>query len=157
MNQSTPCSHPPYLIHHYILLVLVLNSAWTYPFLSTFATTTYNKKPSSFIYMTTIANWLVWGPLPWLLYYPSATQWPVIFKMQPYLCHSSAVHVALRIKNKIFNWPIKEAWSGPCWPLQSCPPPLYPHQPSLMCPQCLGTCWSHCLTFSKSLHQPSLT
>lgn len=60
-------------------------------------------------------------------------------------------------KEQNFNWPIREAWSGPCWPLPSCPPPLYPHQPSLMCPQCLGTCWSHCLAFSKSLHQPSLT
>lgn len=65
--------------------------------------------------------------------------------MQTWLCHSSAVDVALRIKTKILNWPIKWAWSDPCWPLQSCPPLLCPHWPPFMCPQCLCTCYSLCL------------
>ena len=83
--------------------------------------------------------------LPWLPYYPFATQQPVIFKMQTWLCHSSAVDVALRIKTKILNWPIKWVWSDPCRPFQSCPPLLCPHWPPLMCPQCLCTCYFLCL------------
>lgn len=147
MNKSNnTLSSFPILIYNHILLIIILNISWSIHFFLT-SPATIPGQTAIFFYSNNCSSQLIGLPASVLASLSSIcyTETMVIFSK----CKSDDVTLSSNffggshIKTEIFNWPIRQVWSGPCSPLQPClslvssfwpqgPPRTFSHVPSCL-------------------------